>query len=431
MIWNNNLLKTMIIKGEYDLNKTPSFNPLKLSLIATLIILCMFSANYVHAMQGGNGNTGSGKIGKFNQGKSSHGSTTDATPPTTTASPSGGTYTSAQSVTLSANEPATIYYTLDGTIPTTSSTIYSSPIPISTTTTLQFFAKDTAGNVESVKTGTYTINLIQISDTDSFGIKKIYHTKVGSSEWYVSMENPTGDPYFKNWQNLQLIKQPDGSWQVQNLIDGQVRMEDWSIKNEKWLNVEITEYAKILSGTNNLLQLYSRGGHHTMTDQCLGSAYKARLYGDGRAAWVKEVNHPAYAGIKGTVQATTEPLQGRWVGFKAVIYNFIENGKTYVHLESYIDDNVTDPNGNLVIRNDWRLASVYEDKGNWSAASDPDFVATCFPLSVDNSGPYRQADEILNLPGGTGTQNLAAFRTDQITWDFKYLTVREIEPPTS
>ena len=270
---------------------------------------------------------------------------------------------------------------------------------------------------------------MQSSDTDFFGIKKIYNTKDGGTEWYVSMENPTSDPNFRNWNNLQLIKQPDGSWQVANLIDGKVRIEDWSPENEKWLNVEITEYAKIVNGTNDILQIYSRGGHHTPTDPCLGSAYKARLYGDGRAAWVKEVNHPAYTQIRGTVQATTEPLQGRWVGFKAIIFNFVENGKTYVRLESYIDDNATDSNGGLVISNNWKLVSVYEDKGGWSAASDPDFIATCFPMSVDNTGPYRGADEILSLPGGTGTQNMVAFRSDDITWDFKYLTVREIQPP--
>jgi YD repeat-containing protein len=75
----------------------------------------------------------------------------------TTATPGGGTYTSSQTVTLSANEPATIYYTTDGTTPTTGSTVYSSPLPISVTTTLKYFAKDLAGNNEAVKIQTYII----------------------------------------------------------------------------------------------------------------------------------------------------------------------------------------------------------------------------------------------------------------------------------
>src|SRR2546427_2500718 len=82
----------------------------------------------------------------------------DSLPPTASASPAGATYTSAQSVTLAASEPATIYYTKDGTTPTTSSAVYSSPISIGTSTTLKFYAKDTAGNIGTVVTQVYTID---------------------------------------------------------------------------------------------------------------------------------------------------------------------------------------------------------------------------------------------------------------------------------
>lgn len=83
----------------------------------------------------------------------------DTIPPTVTVSPAAGTYTSAQSVTLSANEAATIYYTLDGSSPTTSSSVYSSPISVSTTTTLKYFAKDTSGNSSTEQSLIYTINI--------------------------------------------------------------------------------------------------------------------------------------------------------------------------------------------------------------------------------------------------------------------------------
>ncbi len=86
----------------------------------------------------------------------------DGTLPVTTASPSGGTYTGAQSVTLSCSDGSgsgcdKIYYTTNGSTPTTSSPVYSSPISVSATMTLKFFAKDMAGNNETVKTQTYTI----------------------------------------------------------------------------------------------------------------------------------------------------------------------------------------------------------------------------------------------------------------------------------
>jgi hypothetical protein len=82
----------------------------------------------------------------------------DTTAPITTASPSGGTYNSPQQVSLNANEEATIYYTTDGSDPTTSSTEYSSSISIPTTTTLKFFAVDLAGNIETVNIEDYIIN---------------------------------------------------------------------------------------------------------------------------------------------------------------------------------------------------------------------------------------------------------------------------------
>lgn len=38
-------------------------------------------------------------------------------------------------------------------------------------------------------------------------------------------------------------------------------------------------------------------------------------------------------------------------------------------MELYIDDDVTDStNGNLVVRNNWKLASVVEDRGGWGDA---------------------------------------------------------------
>ena len=85
--------------------------------------------------------------------------TTVTSPVTTTASPAGGTYSSPQSVTLTANEPATIYYTTNGATPTTTSNVYSGAIPIPATTTLKFFARDTSGNSEAVKTAVYVLNL--------------------------------------------------------------------------------------------------------------------------------------------------------------------------------------------------------------------------------------------------------------------------------
>jgi hypothetical protein len=95
---------------------------------------------------------------------------TSVTPPADTSAPvltitAGGIFTGNKSVTMSVNETATIYYTLDGSTPTTSSTVYSSPLSISATTTLKAFARDTAGNSSAVQTVTYTLDATPPADT--------------------------------------------------------------------------------------------------------------------------------------------------------------------------------------------------------------------------------------------------------------------------
>ncbi len=80
----------------------------------------------------------------------------DTTAPVTTASPAGGTYNSTVNVVLSANEQ--VKYIKYSTTVSSPTTTYTGPIPISANTTLKFFAEDLAGNQETVKTETYTID---------------------------------------------------------------------------------------------------------------------------------------------------------------------------------------------------------------------------------------------------------------------------------
>jgi Chitobiase/beta-hexosaminidase C-terminal domain len=78
---------------------------------------------------------------------------------TPTFSPAGGTFTTAQNVTLSDGTPgAVIYYTVDGSAPTTSSTVYSTPITVdSGAVTIKAIAQATGFSASSVGSATFNI----------------------------------------------------------------------------------------------------------------------------------------------------------------------------------------------------------------------------------------------------------------------------------
>ena len=80
--------------------------------------------------------------------------------PTTapTFSVPGGTYATNQSVAImDSTIGATIYYTTNGTLPTASSTVYSGPIPVNSTETIEAIAAASGYSTSAVATATYTI----------------------------------------------------------------------------------------------------------------------------------------------------------------------------------------------------------------------------------------------------------------------------------
>lgn len=88
----------------------------------------------------------------------------DITPPVTTPSVAAGTYNTAQSVVLTCDDGANstgcaaTYYTIDGSTPTTSSTVYNGAINIASSTLLKYFSVDVDNNSEAIKTTDYVID---------------------------------------------------------------------------------------------------------------------------------------------------------------------------------------------------------------------------------------------------------------------------------
>jgi hypothetical protein len=106
-----------------------------------------------YAVQDGAGNMGA----TFSQTY-----TVDPVAPTISSNLADGTYVGPKSVALTAADDSPgapgIFYTLDGSTPTTGSTKYAGPISLGGTVTLKYIAVDAAGNISPVGVNSYTVN---------------------------------------------------------------------------------------------------------------------------------------------------------------------------------------------------------------------------------------------------------------------------------
>ena len=93
------------------------------------------------------------------------------TPPAATPafSPANGTYVGTQTVSISSSPYATVYYTTDGSDPTTSSPVYSEPITVSTTTIVKAMATAPGCTPSIVSTAVFTILPTQGGGSVNYG----------------------------------------------------------------------------------------------------------------------------------------------------------------------------------------------------------------------------------------------------------------------
>ncbi len=111
--------------------------------------------------------------------------------------PGGGTYTSTQTVTItSSTGGASIRYTTDGSTPSeTNGTIYSSPVSISATTTLQAIAYESGYTDSSVTSATYTIS--SGAQTYNFEAESISYTATGATASVQTDTNSSGGKWIE------------------------------------------------------------------------------------------------------------------------------------------------------------------------------------------------------------------------------------------
>ena len=272
-----------------------------------------------------------------------------------------------------------------------------------------FFGIATTEETKSIATNNEE-NLQSYDDDntiDKFGIKKMYPTTQGGREWFIDMINPKSDGIFSITSNYNITKQRDASWRIDAPM---VRMNIDTLPGvEPWKNIEITGYAKVVSksssSNNTDLDWSARGGIQNSSIPCEGTALHGGLHIDGSVGWKKEIwQVGGYTTERAKAKILTDSILGRWIGWKVVMYNI--NNDTAVKMESYIDNK----NSNY-----WVKVADLIDNGGWFANS---------PDNIFYSANCGKSKDYIITNGGP----IVTFRSDNLVWDFKNLSVREIIP---
>lgn len=138
---------------------------------------------------------------------------------TPSITPATGTFSGAQLATIACSTAgATIYYTLDGSTPTTSSAVYSAAIPISTTTTLKAIAAKSGMTTSAVATSSVIIaaaqpgNITQIKYYPLAGLE----SRANGGVFAVSNDNQT-------WTDIYTIPAtPPAGWNTVSITTSQL-----------------------------------------------------------------------------------------------------------------------------------------------------------------------------------------------------------------
>jgi hypothetical protein len=219
--------------------------------------------------------------------------TTTATPPV--GSYSGGTLL----VTLSASAPANIYYTIDGSTPTTSSSVYSAPISISGNLTLKYFAK-TATATEAVKTSTYAVTpsgppSASLSATKTGTTYTVLRSQDGST--YTPVVTNTTSTSFSDTSTLQsnttyqyAVTSDTDPTQTQLMTIHTPLYQGWNVLGVPYASQGIAPSAFFGSAVSEIYQWIPTGATPETSDSQLGYYVTVNGFTSGNGYFVKANN---------------------------------------------------------------------------------------------------------------------------------------------
>jgi hypothetical protein len=241
--------------------------------------------------------------------------------------------------------------------------------------------------------------------SDKFGIEEIYPVANNGPVWYINSEDPQSDDnfYFRSSEDIELEEEEEEGDQEEFRMDAETGTERHGVRihvdspNGEWKNVEMSGYFKLLDGQDEFTLIARHGPSYHGDGGCDAYGYYGMLSAEGDAFFKKKTYHHGggYTERTAVAENVVSELQDRWIGIKFMVYD-VDNGDA--KLELWIDDGDE--------RNHWKKVTEYIDDGEWE---------------TDESHCDRSDDYIID----SGTR--ATFRIDDSEFEFKKLSVKEIE----
>ena len=237
---------------------------------------------------------------------------------------------------------------------------------------------------------------------DKWGIDELYATADGGPTWYIlEQEDPTSDGnfYYGMYRTTTIDYREDGVWRVNALSGTQehgIRMHVDS-PTGTWKNTEMTGYFYAVEGSDQFTMIARHGPSYHDNGGCEAYGYYGMTAIDGNVFFKKKLYHFNDGYTKRLAQVSAlDNLSDEWIGMKFVVYD-LPNGD--VKLELWIDE------GDMT--NNWNKVTELVDSGN---------------LAVEGGNDCTR-DATDSIEDGTR----ASFRADNMMFDFKKLSVREIQ----
>ena len=337
-------------------------------------------------------------------------------------SPPAGTYTVAQSVTITDAAPgATIHYTTDGTTPTASSPKYTGPISVTSTETIEALAVASGYSNSAVGSAKYTIaivtpptenllysfgatstdggvplaNLVRDSQGNLYGTTKYggandvtYSGSTTSAGTAFELSPKTGGGYTEKIIYNFGASTSDGALPIANMVfDSKGNLYGTTLAGGSYGLGTAFELSPGTGGAWTEKIIYSFGVNLADAKSPEGGLVfdsKGNLYGTTNIGGTSDTT---YGGGYGTVFELSPGTGGAWT--ETVLHNFTYLGQT----DGYFPTStlVFDANGNL-----------YGTTSDGGTAQDLQGGGTVFELSPEGGGGW--SEKILYNFGGGGPQ---------------------------